>query len=96
MLRMLCEPNFCFSFCGRVIAAIVWPQRRKEQKKMNTDDLIKTACSLFGDPYDDRESSTSPHGQFLSPHGQKPEHVSLRTVAEQMEISVVKVYIPES
>lgn len=55
---------------------------------MNTEDLIKTACSLFGEPYDDRESSTS---LFLSPHGQKPEHVSLRSVAESIEISVVKV-----
>ncbi|MDD6716404.1 MAG: hypothetical protein PUF49_08525 [Firmicutes bacterium] len=55
---------------------------------MNTEDLIAEACSLFGEPYDDRASSTS---LFLSPHGQKPEHTSLRSVAEEMEISVVKV-----
>lgn len=55
---------------------------------MNTEELIKTACSLFGEPYDDRASSTS---LFSSPHGQKPEHTSLRTVAEEMEISTVKV-----
>ena len=55
---------------------------------MNTEELIKTACSLFGEPYDDRESPTS---LFSSPHGQKPEHTSLRSVAEEMEISTVKV-----
>lgn len=55
---------------------------------MNTEDLIEEACSLFGEPYDDR---STPSDLFLSPHGQKPEHVSLRSVAEEMEISVVKV-----
>lgn len=55
---------------------------------MNTEDLIAEACSLFGELYDDRESPTS---LFSSPHGQKPEHISLRSVAEEMEISTVKV-----
>lgn len=55
---------------------------------MNTEEMIKTACSLFGEPYDNRESPTS---LFSSPHGQKPEHISLRSVAEEMEISTVKV-----
>ena len=55
---------------------------------MNTEEMIKSACSLFGEPYDDRETPTS---LFLSPHGQKPEHTSLRSVAEEMEISTVKV-----
>lgn len=55
---------------------------------MNTEDLITEACSLFGEPYDDRNN---PSSLFSSPHGQKPQHTSLRSVAEQMEISVVKV-----
>lgn len=55
---------------------------------MNTKELIKSACFLFGEPYDDRTSSPS---TFSSPHGQKPEHTSLRSVAEEMEISTVKV-----
>lgn len=55
---------------------------------MNTEELIKSACSLFGEPYDDREASAT---LFSSPHGQKPEHTSLRSVAEEMEISTVKV-----
>lgn len=55
---------------------------------MNTEDLIAEACSLFGEPYDDRET---PISLFSSPHGQKPKHTSLRSVAEEMEISTVKV-----
>ena len=55
---------------------------------MKTEDLIKTACSLFGEPYDDSEASAT---LFSSPHGQNPEHTSSRSVAEEMEISVVKV-----
>ena len=55
---------------------------------MNTEELIKSACSLFSEPYDDRESPTP---LFSSPHGQKPEHTSLRSVAEEMGISTVKV-----
>lgn len=48
---------------------------------MNTEELIESACSLFGEQYDDRESPTF---LFSSPHGQKPEHTSLRSVAEEM------------
>lgn len=54
----------------------------------DTNNLIVTACSYFGSPFDDR---TDDYSIFYAPHGQEPEHVTLHQVADVMKISTVKV-----
>lgn len=54
----------------------------------DTNNLITTACTYFGTPFDDRSDAYS---IFYAPHGQEPEHVTLHQVADAMNISTVKV-----